>query len=156
MLVSVSVWIREEAVDGWHDLRALVAHKLPQAMLWVFLTLCKVIKHSCGSVFFGYPEIKIKFTYYRGQTSRLIFLEFSSLFRLHWYFSNLVHCNASFNNLIRIDLTWRFQPLKISTFFTLGYLEMREHGDRKILHTRIVLIFLRDLILYISKVQTGK
>ena len=28
-----NIWIREELVDGWHDLRGSIAYKLPDSML---------------------------------------------------------------------------------------------------------------------------
>ena len=58
-----NIWIQEELVDGWHDLRGSIAYKLPDSMLWIFLTLFKVVKHFCSSVIFGNPDSIIKFGY---------------------------------------------------------------------------------------------
>ena len=43
---------RKEAIDGWHDLRRAGSEELPEAMLFVFLSLFLVVKHSHASVCF--------------------------------------------------------------------------------------------------------
>lgn len=56
IITSNLFWIREEVVEGWHNLRWSVANKLSDSVFSVCFTLSMVLKHPCNSLLFAYPE----------------------------------------------------------------------------------------------------